>query len=47
MAGNDKGGAMSKVKQAIWDQIENGTDIEEVKWPEQSKGEEKQEKQTT
>jgi hypothetical protein len=38
---------MSKVKQAIWDQIENGTDIEEVKWPEQKKGGEKQEKQTT
>jgi hypothetical protein len=38
---------MSKVKQAIWDQIEEGKEIEEVKWPEQSKGEEKQEIQTT
>lgn len=38
---------MSKVKQAIWDQIENGTEIEEVKWPGQKKGGEKQEKRTT
>jgi hypothetical protein len=37
---------MSKVKQAIWDQIEEGKEIEEVKWPEQKKADEKQPKQT-
>lgn len=40
---------MSKIKRAVFEQIENSEDLEEVEiiWLGQKKGEEKQEKQTT
>ena len=40
---------MSKIKRAVFEQIENSEDLEEVEiiWLGQSKGEEKQEKQST